>query len=106
MASIDLKRLEKFNKYVSDPAEVVAQCEMWIHHPLEEDDPLRFKIKVLKYSDGKFMGVPSHRVGNYVSLHQQDTIQMAVEDALSGISAYYTPERPIHEQLSPYEDYC
>ena len=105
MSNVDLKRVEETNEHISELTEVVAEFETWVTHPLNRVDPLRFKVKVLRYSNGKYMGIASHRIGNYLSLHQQDTVELALQEALGGVRAYYNPERPLHEQFLENGDY-
>jgi len=61
---------------------------------------------VLKDPRGKFLGIADHRSNyNYLSLHQQDTIQRAIEDALNGFLAYWKPGVSPQESASLNEDY-
>lgn len=105
MSQIDLDRIVKSSKYFSEACEIVTECYVIISHPLGEDEDLKFKVRVVRDSNGSYVGIPSHRIGDYVSLHSQDSVQLAVEDALSGIRAWYNPERPMKEQFTEFEDY-
>lgn len=103
-ADLDLKRISDFYRLVSKPVEVVAKVEMLINGK-ENEQPLKFKVKVTKDQYGKYWGIPSHRIGGHVSLEAQDSIELAIEDALGGLPAYLDTNRPLREQLTPYEEY-
>jgi hypothetical protein len=95
--SVDLKRMsEKFeSRGVFEVNQVIGIWEVNISEcPV---NPLR--IKVIKYSDGMFLGVASHLIkpeGHakpFRNLNLKSTPQEAIEDSLEGFLAYYDADK-------------
>lgn len=93
MEQIDRNRILERYKNIYEFNEVVGTWEFNI-----EDCPITLKIKVYKYAPQTYYGVANYAIKNpqqadaYRSMHPQNSVQEALEDALDGFMMYWKPK--------------
>lgn len=93
MEQIDRNRILKHYEDVYEFSEVVGVWEIAI-----QECPIKLKIKVLKIAPNKYMGIANYgikgpkQISPYWSMKAQDSVQEALEDALSGFLSCWDPK--------------
>jgi len=93
MEQIDRNRILERYKDIYEFIEVVGTWEFSI-----EDCPITLKIKVKKFAPQTYYGVANYAIKNpeqaqpYRSMSHQNSVQEALEDALSGFMMFWNPK--------------
>jgi hypothetical protein len=106
MEQVDRNRILEHYKDIYEFIEVVGTWEFNI-----QDCPITLKIKVKKFAPNVYYGVDNYAIKNpeqatpYRSMHNQKSVQEALEDALSGFMLFWKPEQKDQTEFVLDEDW-
>lgn len=93
LEQVDRNRITEHYKDVYEFSEVVGEWEFAI-----EECPITLKIKVKRIAPNTYIGVADHgikgpkQISPYRSMKPQNSVQKALEDALSGFFSVWDPK--------------